>query len=455
MNIISRLCLRKRQSSSQPKVDLHILEFQADAVELEKQPLPAGVRGLYKLLCVLFVAAVVWSILGKVDMIVSAKGKLISTGKQILIQPLVNSIVKEFHVEVGQVVSAGQPLVSLDPTFAQANETELKGRINTISVLVERLECELSGEPFVVTPSMSTNEADLQRNLYLGHREEYTARLRAYDSKLLQDLGEIDSYKRKFDSLNKQLAANSELLNMRKKVFEEGADSRLSLLEAESRFAATQADAESVNNNLRLRQLQESQITAEREAFISNWRNTIASTLAESRKERDSLLEQLTKASRYRELSQLVTPVDAVVLDLGRFSVGAVAKEGEPIMTLVPLNLPLEAEVSIETKDVGYVHLEDPARLKLDAFPFQRHGTLDGRLRVISEDAYIASSEAKASTYQARVELLSTVFRDVSKGTRLLPGMTLTAEIVVGQRRVISYVAYPLIRGLDESIREP
>ncbi|MHC1713753.1 MAG: HlyD family efflux transporter periplasmic adaptor subunit [Solidesulfovibrio sp.] len=77
-----------------------------------------------------------------------------------------------------------------------------------------------------------------------------------------------------------------------------------------------------------------------------------------------------------------------MVLDMGHFSVGSVAKEGDAIMTLVPLNLPLEAEVSIDTKDIGYVRLEDPARLKLDAFPFQRHGTLEGRLRVVTEDAY-------------------------------------------------------------------
>jgi len=455
MKMVPKLRLRRRAASRQSGVDLHILEFQADAVELEKQPPPATITGLYKLLCALFLTALAWSIMGKVDMVVSAKGRLISTGKQILIQPLMNSIIKDFHVEVGQVVSAGQILVSLDPTFAQADETELKVRISSLSVLIERLECELAGKPFVVTPAMPANEADLQLNLNRGRRKEYTARLESYDSRLQQNTSEIESYNRQLDSLNQQKTAHSELLSMRKKVFEDGADSRLSLLEAESRFAATQADAENVNNNLKLHQLQESQIKAEREAFISNWLNTIASTLAESRKERDALIEKRTKASRYRELSQLVSPVDAVVLDLGRFSVGAVATEGEAIMTLVPLNLPLEAEVSIETKDVGYVRLDDPARLKLDAFPFQRHGTLEGQLRTISEDAYIASSEAKAPTYQARVRLLNTTLQDVSKDTRLLPGMTLTAEVVVGQRRVISYLAYPLIRGLDESMREP
>ena len=127
-------------------------------------------------------------------------------------------------------------------------------------------------------------------------------------------------------------------------------------------------------------------------------------------------------------------------------------------MTLVPLNTPLEAEVSIETKDIGYVHLGDPVRLKLDAFPFQRHGTMAGRLRVVSEDAYAAATSGennKVPTYQARVELIDTTLHDVPKGTRFLPDMSLSAEIVVGDRRVISFLAYPIIRGLDESLREP
>jgi hemolysin D len=455
MKNLPALRLWRRSDPQHPVIDKYILEFQADAVELEKQPTPASIRGLYKLLCVLFCALVLWSILGKIDMIVSAQGRLISTGKQILIQPLVNSIIKEFHVEVGHVVKAGQTLVSLDPTFAAADESQLKVRIGTLAVSIERLESELAGKPFVVTPEMPATEALLQQSLHGGRQEEYRARLEAYDSKLQQNVGKIESYKKQLESLRKQQSVHGEMLRMRQKVFEDGADSRLSLLDAESRFAATQAEAESVNNDLMLCQVQVSQLKAERETFVSNWRNTVATSLADARKERDSLLEQCTKASRYRELSQLVSPVDAVVLDMGHFSVGSVAKEGEAIMTLVPLNLPLEAEVSIDTKDVGYVRIEDPARLKLDSFPFQRHGTLEGQLRVVSEDAYLATTAAKSPTYQARVELLSTTLRDVSQDMRLLPGMTLSAEIVVGQRRVISYLAYPLIRGLSESMREP
>ena len=439
-------------------LDSKVLEFQPDSVELEKQPVPFFIRATYYLLLALVVTALLWSILAKMDMIVTARGRLISTGKQVLIQPLVNSIIKKFHVDVGQIVKEGQVLVSLDPTFALADEAQIQVRQAALKVLLKRLECELSGSPFLITPDMDPTEAAIQLNLYRGRQNEYKAKLESSESRLEQAKGEAESYKRRLESLTRQLKTTEEVLAMRRKVFSEGADTRLSVLEAESRFSATQAEAEGIANDLKVRTQQIAQYASDRDAFVNNWRNETANTLTTTRKENDSLVEQHAKATRYRELAELTSPVDAVVLDMGRFSIGSVAKEGDPIMTLVPLNTPLEAEVSIETKDIGYVHLGDPVRLKLDAFPFQRHGTMAGRLRVVSEDAYAAATSGennKVPTYQARVELIDTTLHDVPKGTRFLPGMSLSAEIVVGDRRVISFLAYPIIRGLDESLREP
>lgn len=438
-------------------LDQSVLEFQPDSMELENQPVPLLLRATYWLLLVLFVTALVWSIVARMDMIVTARGRLISTGKQVLVQPLVNSIIKRFHVDVGQIVKQGQVLVSLDPTFATADEAQIRVRLATLDVIIRRLESELAGKPFDVTPDLDRTEAALQYHLYQGRQNEYQAKLELYDSRIAQAKGETVSFTRRQESLNRELQAAEELLAMRQKVFSQGADSRLSVLEAEAKLAAVQSEAEGIGNELKVRSQQIAQTVSERDAFVNNWRNDTARQLADARKENDSLREQQAKAARYRELAELTSPVEAVVLDMGRFSEGSVAKEGDPIMTLVPINTPLEAEVSIETKDIGYIHLGDPVRIKLDAFPFQRHGTLEGRLRVVTEDAYVASNSEnnKVPTYQARVELTRTTLHDVARGTRFLPGMTLTAEIVVGDRRVITFLAYPIIRGLDESLREP
>ncbi|MGQ0664637.1 MAG: HlyD family efflux transporter periplasmic adaptor subunit, partial [Pseudomonadota bacterium] len=146
-----------------------------------------------------------------------------------------------------------------------------------------------------------------------------------------------------------------------------------------------------------------------------------------------------------------------VVLDVAKRSIGSVLREAEPLVTLVRLDTPVEAEVEIEAKDVGYVRAGDQARIKFEAFPFQRHGTLEGTVRSISEDVFAADPEGKrAPIHRARVAYPPGARLGlVPDGFRLIPGMAVTAEIKVGSRRVISYFLYPVFRTFDEAMREP
>jgi HlyD family secretion protein len=175
-------------------------------------------------------------------------------------------------------------------------------------------------------------------------------------------------------------------------------------------------------------------------------------------RERDSVKEQLQKADRRQKLVTLLAPVDAVVLDIAKLSPGSIVKEAETFFTLVPLNVALEAEVNIDSLDIGYIKRGDVVNLKLDAFPFQRHGTLGAKVRTISEDAFRRDASAKAGAdayYVSRISLDATTLKNMLESSRLLPGMTLNAEIVVGKRSVMSYLAWPLMKGISESVREP
>lgn len=157
----------------------------------------------------------------------------------------------------------------------------------------------------------------------------------------------------------------------------------------------------------------------------------------------------------------LSAPADAVVLDLAQRSVGSVVREAEPIVTLVPLNVPLEAEVSVSSMDIGRVTVDRHVRIKLDAYPFQKFGTVSGAVRTVSRDTFTPSqqegmsSHSPAPFFKARILLSDTRLKGSSEPARLLPGMTVSAEIKVGRRTVISYFLYPLLRGLDDAIKEP
>jgi len=202
---------------------------------------------------------------------------------------------------------------------------------------------------------------------------------------------------------------------------------------------------------------------AEKSAFELSWRQKMLEDLLTTTHDRDTQAEQLRKADRRHKLVTLLAPADAVVLDIAKLSQGSVIREAETLFTLVQLDTQLESEVQIDSIDTGYVKIGDTAHLKLDAFPYQRHGNLTGTIETISEDAFRRDNQGNPSLlaqgtdafYLSRITFGNSKLKNLPPQAKLLPGMTLTAEIVVGKRSVISYLLYPLSKAVDESISEP
>ena len=202
----------------------------------------------------------------------------------------------------------------------------------------------------------------------------------------------------------------------------------------------------------------------ERQVFIDEWRRSLLEELLRARKEAAGIVESLVKAERMSELSVLTAPVDGIVLDVAKRSVGSVMQSAETLVTLVPIDAPLIAEVAISSSDVGNIAVGNEVALKIDAFPYQRHGLIKGRLQTIAEDSISGGATASGSGlssggpglyHRSRVELTQTTLRAMPQGARLIPGMSLTADIKAGRRKAIAYFLYPILRGFDESLREP
>jgi HlyD family secretion protein len=234
---------------------------------------------------------------------------------------------------------------------------------------------------------------------------------------------------------------------------------RLQLLEARDRRLTAERELELAKNKEVELKSELASLEAEKLAFTKNWRQKTMEDLLSTVRDRDGIKEQLQKADKRKQLVALVSPVDAVVLDMAKLSEGSVVQGAEQMFTLVPLGAELEAEVRIDALDIGYVKTADLAHLKLDAFPFQKHGALDGHLRTISQDAFRRDSGAAPggldAYYLSRISFRDSKLRNMSEKMRLLPGMTLSAEIVVGKRSVMSYLLWPLTKAMNEAIREP
>lgn len=443
-----------------PVRDPIVLEFQPDAAELEERPPPRLARLTLLAVVLVLASAILWASVSSIDEIIVAPGKLVTTRPTLVVQPLETAIIRSIDVKIGDTVHAGQRLASLDPTFASADSEQLKGRIQGFDAQINRISAELDGRPFAAGPDAST-EVLLQARLFEQRRAFYDAKLHDFETRIAHAEATLAASRQEESMLVKRLAGLHEIDKMRQTLIEKGVGSRLSYLQSHDQSLDTEASLGRIRGDQRETMQTLEQVKAERQAFIEDFRRAAMEDLVKLRNDRAAAMEELKKASLRRQMAVLTAPADAAVLDIAQRSIGSVVREAEPLFMLVPLNVPLEAEVAVAAKDIGHIASHDPARIKFDAFPFQKHGTVDGRVRTISQDTFApdqasgARVEGGAPFYKVKVELGDVNLRSVPEGFRLIPGMTLQAEIKTGRRSVISYFLYPLLRGLDESLHEP
>ena len=249
-----------------------------------------------------------------------------------------------------------------------------------------------------------------------------------------------------------------EIETMQEKLVAQQYGARIRLLEAQDKRLEVERDQLLTKNREQEIKRELAALEADKSAFSKGWRQKAMEDMLAISRERDAINEQLQKADKRHQLVNLTAPSDAVVLEIAKLSPGSIVREAEAFFTLVPLAAELEAEVQIDALDVGYIRRGDLAHVKIDAFPFQRHGALEAKVRTISEDAFrreSAQGQGLDAYYLSRVGLGQARLKKMSPQARLLPGMTLSAEIVVGKRTVMSYLLWPLTKALDESIREP
>lgn len=441
-----------------------LAEFQPDAVEIEERTPPRIARSAVYLVLALIVAAVGWASLSKVDTIVAAQGRLIGGKSHMVVQPLETAVIRAIHVKVGDVVSRGQTLATLDPTFSQADVDEVRARFSALDAASRRLQAELDGRDFMAVNADNSDDA-LQARLFAQRKAFYDTSLRNYDAQIASAMANLQASADEESLLNKRLQTLGSIETMRQTLADRALGSQLNLLLSRDARLEVEDNLSRVRGNRADFGHRLDKIRADRQAFIDDFRRKAYQELVDTLAKRSTAMEDLKKAERRREMITLTAPADAVVLEIANRSVGSVVREAETLFVLVPRNVPLQAQVDVDSKDIGDVAVGQKVRLKFDAFPFQKYGTASGLVRVVSQDSFAPDDATAAKKggpqrsgplyYRVLVDLNDTRLRGLPQDFRMIPGMTLTAEMNVGRRRVISYFIYPLIRGLDESLREP
>lgn len=438
------------------KKDQADMGFRDDFTETDELELPGWSRSSLYILTAFFVIILVWACVSKIDKIVRAQGKLVITGREIVVRPLVDSLVKSIDVRVGQVVKKGQKIVTLDPTFAKSDLGQVNIRIATAKAAIYRAQCELNHENYVIPKEDPYGIGMLQYDIFKQRTSSFNAKMQSFDSQISSAREASRSAGVQLAEVKKQIEYADQIRKMRQDVYSAGYDTKLNLLQAENEYSRYKSQAESLLNTIAANDFEVQRIESDKRMFTNEWKKELSTEIARNSSELDTYRQQFSKAELYAQLVELTVPQDSVVMEIGRISVGSVAKTGEALVSLVPLNEPIEAEARIAPQDVGFIRQGDECKIKIDAFPYQKHGELNGVLKSIGEDTLRdPSRQNEGPYYLGRITLKSTTLKKVPEDTRLIPGMSLSAEIVVGHRTVISYILYPMISIFDESIREP
>ena len=502
--------------------------FLPAALEVQDTPPSPASRILAWSLMVLFTIAIIWACFGKVDIVSSAEGKTIPSGYVKQIQPLEKGVVKTIFVKEGQVVKQGDPLIELDRTLTSADQTKMTEELASQEQTIRRQELFVkllatpeqgadikklratftapaprSANP-LSTPSdrgANTTSAPASSNPLLPTQgrarergmsdsvsppEQSSGHPEHSEGSLTQDPLPDDQ----FDLLLQQWRSHQTQRETLKSQLREKQAEKLSSLELVRQLEATvpliakRANASKTlsdegivaeSDYLKLKEeyIQKTQALASEKArqvqiaeAIDGTARQLAALDAEAQRQRQTIVQELSKATDLNARQMLYAPVAGKVQQLAVTTIGGVVQPAQVLMLIVPGDDKLEVEASIQNKDIGFLHVGQKAEIKVNTFPFTKYGVIDAEVMDISKDAVVmdnptaASKDSKSEEkqqgliYKMRLKMAKSWLMVDGKQVELIPGMAVQAEVKTGKRRLIEFFLSPLLRYQKESVRE-
>jgi HlyD family type I secretion membrane fusion protein len=435
--------------------------FESETTAMLVRTAPAQERVILHVLGSMIVLTLGLCAVVKLDRVVTSVGHIVTSGGSLYVSPFDTGIVREVRVKRGDVVRKGQVLATLDPTFTHADLLQLQQKLDSDEASVARLEAELSGSLYKATTTDPYQS--LQYGIWQKRQAQYHADLASFDDQISSAEAQIAQYQADVEKYEKRLKLAADVDSVYQPLVEKGYVTKMQAIQAsDGRTEMSRLLSDAQNQMLQSRHTASS-LKEQRDSYIQKWHSDTGTELVAVRNDLDVTRQNLQKAQKLSDLVTLNAPADAVVLKVGKVSSGSVAAAGmqgqtqEPLITLVPLDAPVEADVNIQAADIGFIKRGDPVQLKLDAYRFMQHGTAKGQVKTISEGSFTADDNMMPVDpyFKVTVHINEVHLRNVPADFRLIPGMTLVGDILVGHRTILSYLIEGAMRTGSEAMREP
>ncbi len=424
-------------------------EFKPVLAEIEDNPVSPLSQVTFWLVILIFSASIAWMCLGEIDIVVSSSGKAVPVGESKVLQPLDSGIIAKLLVKEGDLVNAGQPLVEIDPSATQPGIESLSNDIEQSNLEIERINACLENRSF--SPSGSGNHDHLlatQSQLHESSLNNLNSLIAAKTAELNRvdaEIKETKALKEKYTTLLESAVAKEYRLSgvidiIARSEYDKVVDDITSY-----KGEIAQAEHKLSQLSHQVSQLKEETLELQHKYHEDNLKELAEKHRAKSKSEAD--LKELT----FKNTKQIIrAPISGYVDRLFIHTVGGVVTPAEKLMSIVPTKAPVVAKVAVLNKDIGFVKTGMPVQIKVETFDFQKYGMYDGNVQLISKDSY--EDEKQGMVFDVYVKPTTPFLLIEGKRQQLQTGMTLTAEIKVGKRRIIEFIIYPLVKYMHEGM---
>ena len=404
--------------------------FLPAALSLQETPVHPAPRRAALAVCALFVAALVWAIVGQVDIVAVVRGRIVVSDATKTLQPLEASVVKRVLVKNGDAVKAGQVLVELDATNASANQASVREQLAAV-VSEERRSTAL-------TNALRDGRAPVLRLLPLGETAEprpqattqlqaewqdITARLAKLSAEQARRQAEIATVRELINKLNATLPIASQREADFKSLTEQGFMSSHAGQDRTRERIEQERDLATQKARLIEAQAALAEAAHSRSAYLAETQRLLGERQAQAASKREQLTQERSKAEQRSRLTQLTAPVDGTVQQVAVHTEGGVVTPAQVLMVIVPKDAQVSAEVVIDNKDIGFVNAGQAVAVKLETFPYTRYGIVEAKVKSVVADA--VNDDKRGAIFPAVLTLSQATINVDRKRIKLSPGSSI------------------------------
>lgn len=416
-------------------------EFKPLLSEIEESPVSPLGRFTFWTVVSLIIITVLWLIIGKIDIVVTARGIVIPDGEAKIIQPLETGVIKEILVKEGDFVKKDQLLVLIDTMTTDAQLKMVKENLETSKEEAKRLEAQGTGQA-------SALENEIQKKLYNESLRALNSLIGAKNQEINQINRQIDSNLAQKRDYENQLQSAIDRENRLKNVSD--IVTYNDLKEAQDRTIGLKESVNRSEAEIKRLQAQKRQVQNEIAQLRADFKVQKLEALAETNK-RINELKASKEQIEFSNINQKITaPVDGYIDKLMVHTIGGVVTPAQELIALTPSDMPVLIKAEVLNKDIGFIKPNMPVSIKIDTFDFQKYGLLHGKVKSVSKNSI--ENEDLGPVYEIYITLDKNTLMINGREQKISTGMTLNAEIEIGKRRIIEFFIYPLIKYMDEGM---